>query len=123
MDSEQLAKLLTFGIQRGVSDIHFTVGHRPHYRVKGDLLAAKFSPMTPTDTVEIVRLLLDDPGWEPAHLDRERDGSEWKVITAYAAAWGVSEERLRRWDVAYDRRYATVMSRLWRSLSKLVRIH
>jgi twitching motility protein PilT len=75
MDKEQLTKLLTFGIQRGVSDIHFAVGHRPHYRVKGDLLAAKYSPMTPEDTVDIARILLDDANWEPGTLVRERDFS------------------------------------------------
>jgi len=75
VDKEQLTKLLTFGIQRGVSDIHFAVGHRPHYRVKGDLLAAKYSPMTPEDTVDIARILLDDPNWEPGTLVRERDFS------------------------------------------------
>lgn len=58
-----------------------------------------------------------------AHLDRERDGSEWKVISAYAAAWGITEAQLKQWDTAYDRRYATAMSRLWRSLSRLVRVH
>jgi twitching motility protein PilT len=75
MDKAQLTKLLTFGIQRGVSDIHFAVGHRPHYRVKGDLLAAKYAPMTPEDTVEIARILLEDPSWEPGSLLRERDFS------------------------------------------------
>ncbi len=73
MDQEQLHKLLTFGIQRGVSDIHFAVGHRPHYRVKGDLLAAKYAPMTPEDTVDIARILLSSPEWDPATLKRERD--------------------------------------------------
>lgn len=73
MDKEQLHKLLTFGIQRGVSDIHFAVGHRPHYRVKGDLLAAKYAPMTPEDTVDIARVLLDEPAWDPTTLKRERD--------------------------------------------------
>ncbi len=75
MDKEQLTKLLTFGIQRGVSDIHFAVGHRPHYRVKGDLLAAKYAPMTPEDTVDIARILLEDEKWEPSSLVRERDFS------------------------------------------------
>jgi len=73
LDKEQLTKLLTFGIQRGVSDIHFAVGHRPHYRVKGDLLAAKYAPMTPEDTIDIARILLDDAKWEPSQLVRERD--------------------------------------------------
>jgi twitching motility protein PilT len=75
LDKEQLTKLLTFGIQRGVSDIHFAVGHRPHYRVKGELLAAKYAPMTPEDTVDIGRILLDDSQWEPSQLVRERDVS------------------------------------------------
>ncbi len=75
MDAEQLTKLLMFGIQRGVSDIHFAVGHRPHYRVKGDLLAAKYSPMTPEDTVDIARILLNEPDWDPRTLVRERDTS------------------------------------------------
>jgi len=75
LDAEQLTKLLMFGIQRGVSDIHFAVGHRPHYRVKGDLLAAKYAPMTPEDTVDIARILLDEPDWDPRTLVRERDTS------------------------------------------------
>ena len=73
MDQEQLSKLLTFGIQRGVSDIHFSAGYRPHYRVKGDLLAAKYSPITPEDTVTIARVLMDDESWEPTSLFREKD--------------------------------------------------
>lgn len=58
-----------------------------------------------------------------AHLDREREGSEWKVILAFAADWGVPEPQLQAWDKQYDRRYSTAMSRLWRSLSRMVRVH
>jgi twitching motility protein PilT len=75
VDKEQLSKLLMFGIQRGVSDIHFAVGHRPHYRVKGELLAAKYAPMTPEDTIDIVRILLNETEWDPSTLVRERDFS------------------------------------------------
>jgi twitching motility protein PilT len=75
LDRDQLTKLLTFGIQRGVSDIHFAVGYRPHYRVKGDLLAAKYAPMTPEDTVDIARILFEDPKWNASDLTRERDFS------------------------------------------------
>ncbi|MBT3218089.1 MAG: hypothetical protein HN348_03285, partial [Proteobacteria bacterium] len=57
------------------------------------------------------------------HLDRERDGSEWKVITAYARAWNVDDERLKHWDQLYDRRYSSSMSALWRALSHFVRLH
>ncbi|MFK7926906.1 MAG: hypothetical protein AB8H79_01865 [Myxococcota bacterium] len=56
------------------------------------------------------------------HLDRERDGTEWKVVRAFANAWGVSDEDLDRWDREYDHRYSTVMTRLWRTLSGLVRL-
>jgi len=73
LDKEQLHKLLTFGIQRGVSDVHFAVGHRPHYRVKGDLMAAKYAPMTPEDTQDIARVLFQQPEWDSSQMLRERD--------------------------------------------------
>lgn len=75
MDRETLQKLLVFGIQRGVSDIHFSVGHRPHYRVRGELLAAKYPPMTQQDTLEIARFLMNDEKLEPEQLTKERDFS------------------------------------------------
>jgi hypothetical protein len=56
------------------------------------------------------------------HLDRVRDGSEWKVIQTFARAWGVPDEKVAAWDKAYDRRYSTAMTRLWRSLTELVRV-
>ena len=56
------------------------------------------------------------------HLDRERDGTEWKVVRAFAGAWGISDEELAGWDQAYDARYATTMTRLWRRLSGFVRL-
>jgi hypothetical protein len=56
-----------------------------------------------------------------AHLDRMRDGSEWKVIAAYAKAWGVGAARLKALDDRYDAEYGTIMTRLYRLLSSLVR--
>lgn len=73
MDKEQLIKLLTFGIQRGVSDIHLAAGYKPHFRIKGDLLSAKHTPLTPQDTVDIARILLNNTEWDPSALIRERD--------------------------------------------------
>jgi twitching motility protein PilT len=75
MDAEQLQKLLLFGLQRGVSDIHFSVGHRPHYRVKGDLLPAKYPPLQAEDTIEIARILTGDAAFDANLLARERDFS------------------------------------------------
>jgi len=56
------------------------------------------------------------------HLDRQRDGTEWKVVRAFAAAWGVADDDLDEWDRRYDERYATVMTRLWNSLTSMVRV-
>ena len=56
------------------------------------------------------------------HLDRQRDGSEWKVVRAFAAAWGIADDDLHAWDRAYDARYSTVMTRLWGALSRFVRV-
>ncbi len=57
-----------------------------------------------------------------AHLDRMRDGSEHKVIAAYAKAWGVRDDRLAALDRRYEARYGTALTRLFRLLSSLVRL-
>lgn len=46
------------------------------------------------------------------HLDRSRDGAEWRVVRAFASAWGVPESTVVAWDERYSRRYTTVMQRL-----------
>lgn len=56
------------------------------------------------------------------HLDRQRDGTEWKVVRAFAAAWGVPDADLDAWDRSYDAHYSTVMTRLWGTLSRFVRV-
>ena len=40
MDQNSFQKLLAFGVERGVSDVHFQVGYPPHYRLHGELLGA-----------------------------------------------------------------------------------
>jgi hypothetical protein len=55
------------------------------------------------------------------HLDREQDGTELKVIRAFARAWALPEAQVEGWITQYDRRYSTIMTRLWRSLTFLVR--
>jgi len=60
MDLASFHKLLTFGIDRGVSDIHFEAGYPPHYRLGGELLGAiKVQPLRPMDTEAIARIILD----------------------------------------------------------------
>lgn len=61
MDAERLNALLRAGIQRGASDIHLSVGHKPHFRLKGDLIPASGETvLTPDDTLKVARILLDD---------------------------------------------------------------
>ncbi|MBT8492867.1 MAG: PilT/PilU family type 4a pilus ATPase [Deltaproteobacteria bacterium] len=60
MDKQTFHKLLAFGIDRGVSDIHFEVGYPPHYRLHGELLGAiKVPPLTSSDTAAIANMILD----------------------------------------------------------------
>jgi twitching motility protein PilT len=61
MDRNAFHKLLAFGIERGVSDVHFEVGYPPHYRLHGELLGAiKVPPLTQQDTESIARMILED---------------------------------------------------------------
>jgi twitching motility protein PilT len=61
MDRNAFHKLLAFGIERGVSDIHFEVGYPPHYRLHGELLGAvKVPALTAADTEAIARMILED---------------------------------------------------------------
>ncbi len=61
MDRTAFHKLLAFGIERTVSDIHFEVGYPPHYRLHGELLGAiKVPPLTAQDTEAIARMILED---------------------------------------------------------------
>lgn len=63
LDKVTLHKYLTFGIEKGVSDIHFEVGYPPHYRVNGELLGAvKLPPLTAADTEAIASIILDERG-------------------------------------------------------------
>jgi twitching motility protein PilT len=61
MDRNAFHKLLAFGVERGVSDIHFEVGYPPHYRLHGELLGAiKVPPLSTGDTEAIARMILED---------------------------------------------------------------
>jgi twitching motility protein PilT len=63
MDRQTFQKLLAFGVERSVSDIHFEVGYPPHYRLHGELLGAiKVPPLSAADTEAIARIVLEDRG-------------------------------------------------------------
>jgi twitching motility protein PilT len=73
MDREKLHRLLRLGLEKGASDIHFQVGYLPLYRFHGDLVELRYKVLTPKDTEEIVRHLLENEDG-PHDLDfNERD--------------------------------------------------
>ena len=55
---EALEGLLKFGVTHGASDIHLEVGAPPCYRVKGDLLKARYRTLDSEATLQCARLLL-----------------------------------------------------------------
>jgi hypothetical protein len=55
------------------------------------------------------------------YADGQRDDSEWRVICTFGRAWGAPEERLDGWDERYARRYGSLLGRLGRALSSLLR--
>ncbi len=83
MDRQSFHKLLAFGIERGVSDIHFEVGYPPHYRLHGELLGAiKVPPLTTGDTEGIASIILED---RKATVDFTRPFGEIDVSYALAS--------------------------------------
>src|ERR1041384_5014750 len=82
MDRNAFHKLLAFGIERGVSDVHFEVGYPPHYRLHGELLGAiKVPPLAAQDTEAIARMILEDRN---LNLDFTRRFAEIDVSYALA---------------------------------------
>jgi len=59
MDREKVYRLLRLGLEKGASDIHFQVGYLPLYRFHGELVELRYRVLTPGDTEEIVRVLLE----------------------------------------------------------------
>ncbi len=60
MEREKVYRLLRLGLEKGASDIHFQVGYLPLYRFHGDLVELRYKVLTPTDTEEIAKLLLEN---------------------------------------------------------------
>jgi len=76
MSEEMFHSFLQLAVKRQASDVHFEVGYPPTYRVFGELLAAKYPPLTHADTEAIANLILQAPGSGFTPLDfREVDRS------------------------------------------------
>ena len=73
MEREKLYRLLRLGLEKGASDIHFQVGYLPLYRFHGELVELRFKVLTPQDTEEIVKILIEsDPMGQDLNFN-ERD--------------------------------------------------
>ncbi|BDG08271.1 type IV pilus twitching motility protein PilT [Anaeromyxobacter paludicola] len=76
LSQETFHSFLQLAVKRQASDVHFEVGYPPTYRVFGDLLSAKYPPLTEADTEAIAGYLLSAPGAGFTPLDfREVDRS------------------------------------------------
>jgi twitching motility protein PilT len=76
LSEEMFHSFLQLAVKRQASDVHFEVGYPPTYRVFGELLAAKYPPLTHADTEAIANFVLQAPGSGFTPLDfREVDRS------------------------------------------------
>ncbi len=76
LSEEMFHSFLQLAVKRQASDVHFEVGYPPTYRVFGELLAAKYPPLTHADTEAIANFVLQAPGSGLAPLEfREVDRS------------------------------------------------
>jgi len=73
MDREKVYRLLRLGLEKGASDIHFQVGYLPLYRFHGELVELRYKVLTPADTEEIARVLLEVDGRLPEAAFNELD--------------------------------------------------
>ena len=64
--------------ERGASDLHLTVGSPPVLRINGDLRPLGDTVLSPQDTAEIARDLLDREGYEELMERGEQDFS-WEI--------------------------------------------
>jgi len=101
MEREKLYRLLRLGLEKGASDIHFQVGCLPLYRFHGELVELRFKVLTPKDTEEIVKILLEsEPG------DQNLDFNERDM------AFELPGEGRFRVNISRQRRYYNIVLRV-----------
>ncbi|MBW2291685.1 MAG: PilT/PilU family type 4a pilus ATPase [Deltaproteobacteria bacterium] len=101
MEREKLHRLLRLGIEKGASDIHFQVGCLPLYRFHGDLVELRYKVLTPNDTEEIVKILLEE---EPTAQDL--DFNELDI------AFELPDEGRFRVNISRQRRFFNIVLRV-----------
>jgi twitching motility protein PilT len=101
MDREKFYRLLRLGIEKGASDIHFQVGNLPLYRFNGNLVELRYKVLTPADTEEIARLLLEG--------DERREGAEFNELDL---AYELPGEGRFRVNISRQRRFFNIVLRV-----------
>jgi twitching motility protein PilT len=101
MDRDRLHRLLSLGIEKGASDIHFQVGYLPLYRFNGDLVELRYKVLTPADTEAIARMLS-----ESSTLDTLDEVSEADL------AFELPGEGRFRVNICRERRHFNVVLRV-----------
>lgn len=101
MEREKLYRLLRLGLEKGASDVHFQVGYLPLYRFHGELVELRYKVLTPQDTEEIVKILIDsDP------LGQDLDFNERDL------AFELPGEGRFRVNISRQRRYFNIVLRV-----------
>ena len=101
MEREKLYRLLRLGLEKGASDIHFQVGYLPLYRFHGELVELRYKVLTPQDTEEIVRILIENDPLGPEIDFNERD-----------LAFELPGEGRFRVNISRQRRYFNIVLRV-----------
>lgn len=101
MEREKLHRLLRLGVEKGASDIHFQVGCLPLYRFHGELVELRYKVLTPNDTEEIAKILLEG---EPAA--QNLDFNELDI------AFELPEEGRFRVNISRQRRHFNIVLRV-----------
>lgn len=70
-----IVDLLKEVVERGASDLHLTVGKPPTFRIDGKLVFSEYPPLSPQDTEEMTRSLLDGERWQKFVEENELDFS------------------------------------------------
>jgi twitching motility protein PilT len=101
MEREKLYRLLRLGLEKGASDIHFQVGCLPLYRFHGELVELRFKVLTPKDTEEIVKILIESEPGDHSLEFNERD-----------MAFELPGEGRFRVNISRQRRYYNIVLRV-----------
>ncbi len=101
MDREKFCRLLRLGLEKGASDIHFQVGNLPLYRFNGNLVELRYKVLTPEDTEEMTRLLLED--------DARGQGTEFDELDL---AYELPGEGRFRVNISRQRRFFNIVLRV-----------